>query len=171
MIKAYKNRAPVIADTCFVAETATVIGDVEIGPHCSVWYGAVIRGDVNSVRIGSHCNIQDNATLHVDRGRYSLSIGSRVTIGHNAVVHACVVEDDCLVGIGAVLLDGAVIGESSIVGAGAVVRPGTVVPPRSLLAGVPARIVRELDSADMFQIRDNAEAYVTLKDEYRGNTD
>jgi carbonic anhydrase/acetyltransferase-like protein (isoleucine patch superfamily) len=163
MIGFYQGKKPKIDETCFVAETAVVLGDVEIGADSSVWYGAVVRGDLNFIRIGKGCSVQDNVTLHVDRGRYSLTIGDRVTIGHNAVVHACTIGDDCLIGIGAVVLDGAVIGESSIVAAGAVVPPGMTVPPRSLAVGVPAKVRRELTGADLRKVSDNAEDYVELR--------
>ena len=140
-----------------------VVGDVEIGADSSIWYGASLRGDVNYIRIGRQTNVQDNVTCHVERGRFSLVIGDYVTLGHNAVVHGCRIEDRCLVGMGAVVLDGAVVGEGSIVAAGAVVTPGMSVPPRSLVAGVPARVIRELSAADAGTIDDGAEVYVKLK--------
>ncbi len=166
MIGLYQGKGPKIHESCFVAETAVIIGDVEIGAHSSVWYGAVIRGDVNYVRIGEGCSVQDNVTLHVERGDLALRIGDNVTIGHNAVVHACTVEDECLIGMGSVVLDGAVVGRGSIVAAGAVVPPGMSVPPRSLVAGVPARVRRELGGVDIEMILDNAKAYIELKQVY-----
>jgi carbonic anhydrase/acetyltransferase-like protein (isoleucine patch superfamily) len=166
MIELYQGKKPKIDKTCFIAETAVVLGDVEIGAESSVWYGAVVRGDVNFIRIGKGCSVQDNVTLHVDRGRFSLTIGDRVTIGHNAVVHACTVGNDCLIGMGAVVLDGAVIGEGSIVAAGAVITPGMNIPPRSLVAGVPAKILRELTGVDLQKVADNADAYIKLRKTY-----
>ena len=127
-----------------MAPGAVVVGDVEIGPDSSVWYGSVLRGDVHRIRVGARSNIQDNSVLHVTRDRFACEVGDEVTIGHRAVVHGCVIGDGALVGIGAVVLDGARVGEGALVGAGALVAPGVSIEPGSLALGVPARVVRRV---------------------------
>ncbi len=144
-IKEIRNKKPQIHPQVFVAENATIIGDVIIDRGTSVWYGVVIRGDVNFIRIGKNTNIQDNTTIHATFEKYPTIIGDNVTIGHNAVIHACTIEDLVLVGMGSVIMDNAVVKTGSIIAAGAVVTPGTVVEPYSLYAGVPARKIKDLD--------------------------
>lgn len=153
--------APSLADGAFVADGARIIGDVALAEGSSVWYNAVVRGDVNSIVIGARSNVQDNVSIHVDAGSYAL-IGSDVSIGHNAVVHGCEIGDGSLIGMGSVVLSGAVIGAECLVAAGAVVLEGTEVPPRSLVAGVPAKVRRELDDEEIAGLRRNAERYVDL---------
>ena len=148
MIRSYQGLTPTIPATCYVDLSAQVIGDVVLGEHASVWMNAVVRGDVHSVRIGAHSNVQDCAVLHGMRYKYPVLVGDWVTIGHNATVHGCVIEDACLIGMGAVILNGARIGEGSILAAGAVVPEGTIIPPRSLYAGVPAKHRRTLADSD-----------------------
>lgn len=160
MLRAYHDISPVIPASCYVDFSAQVIGDVVLGHHSSIWMNAVVRGDVNSIRIGAHSNIQDCAVLHGMRNLYPVIVGDRCTIGHNATVHGCVLEDDVLIGIGAVVLNGARIGEGSIVAAGAVVPERTLIPPRSLVAGVPAKVRRELGEQDLEMIRMYANNYV-----------
>ncbi|EST20897.1 gamma carbonic anhydrase family protein [Streptomyces roseochromogenus] len=138
---------PQIDPEAFVAPTAAVIGDVSLHSGTSVWYGAVVRGDVETITVGANANVQDNVTLHADPG-FPVSIGERVSIGHNAVVHGATVEDDCLVGMGATVLNGAVIGAGSLVAAQALVPQGMVVPPGSLVAGVPAKVKRPLSEEE-----------------------
>src|SRR4029450_1720180 len=133
MIAAYAGRAPQLDPSVFVVNSATVIGDVVIGPESSIWFGAVVRGDIESIRIGARSNVQDNATLHVVGGKFGTTLGDGVTVGHNAIVHGCIVEDGALIGMVAIVLDGAVIGTESLVGAGTLVAPGTRIPPRSLV--------------------------------------
>lgn len=145
MICTYEGKTPKIAQGVFIAPTAVVIGDVEIGKGSSVWYGAVLRADQGPIRIGEHSNIQDNCTVHVD-SQTKVSIGDYVTIGHNAVIHGCTIASGCLVGMGAVVLNGAQLREGSVVAAGAVVRENQVVGPYHLVAGSPARLKRELTS-------------------------
>ncbi|MEN8182563.1 MAG: gamma carbonic anhydrase family protein [Myxococcota bacterium] len=135
---------PRVDPTAWLASTAVVIGDVEIGPDSSIWFGTVVRGDVHSIRIGARTNLQDQCVVHVTRDRFSARIGDEVTVGHRAVVHGCTVDDGALIGIAAVVLDGARIGPEAWVGAGAVVAPGTEIPEASLAVGVPARVVRRL---------------------------
>lgn len=160
MIRSYQGHTPTIPDSCYVDVSAQVIGDVVLGDHSSVWMNAVIRGDVHSIRIGSHSNVQDCAVLHGMRYKYPVIVGDYVTIGHNANVHGCVIEDVCLIGIGATILNNARIGEGSIVAAGAVIPEGMVIPPRSLVAGVPGKIRRDLTSDDREEILIYARNYL-----------
>jgi len=160
MIRSYQGKTPLVPESCYVDLSAQVNGDVQLGEHSSVWMNAVLRGDVNSIRIGSNSNVQDCAVLHGQRHLYSVTVGDWVTIGHNATVHGCVVEDAVLIGIGAVVLNNARIGEGSIIAAGAVVPEGTVVPPRTLWAGVPAKMRRELGDADRELILTYARNYL-----------
>ena len=159
-VRPYQGRCPKIDPSAWLAPGAVVVGAVEIGPDCSIWYGVVVRGDVHFIRIGPRTNVQDQAVLHVTAGRFATEVGAEVTIGHRAVVHGCRVEDAALIGIGAVVLDGARIGEGALVGAGAVVTPGTVVPPRTLVLGAPARPIRELDAAEQSLQRQRTLTYV-----------
>src|ERR1700683_3141310 len=142
MIRPYKGIAPTIPASCYVDDSAQIIGDVVLGEHASVWMNAVVRGDVHSIRIGAHSNVQDCSVLHGMRYKFPVIVGDWVTIGHNATVHGCVVEDACLIGMGATIMNNARIGEGSIVAAGAVIAENTVIPPRSLVAGVPGEVRR-----------------------------
>lgn len=144
LLRTLKGIAPAFGRDPFLAETAVVIGDVVMGDGCSVWYNAVIRGDVNSIRIGHRVNIQDGAVLHCTYQKCGLQIGNDVSIGHNAIVHGCTVEDKVLIGMGAIVMDQVVIGTGSVIAAGAVVTQGTVVEPGSLMAGVPAKRIGEV---------------------------
>jgi len=148
-----------IHPTAFVAPTAVVLGDVTLGPHSSVWYTAVLRGDMAPIVVGEGSNVQDGTIVHVDEGKPAL-IGARVGIGHRAVIHGCVIEDDCLIGMGSVLLNGVRVGTGSVVAAGAVVPEGLEVPPGSVVMGVPARVVRAVDDALRARIRGTWEHYV-----------
>jgi carbonic anhydrase/acetyltransferase-like protein (isoleucine patch superfamily) len=139
-----KGISPQIPEDCFVAPNATIVGDVILGAECSVWFNAVIRGDVNSIRIGNKVNIQDGACIHCTYQKARTVIGSNVSIGHNAIVHGCTVEDNVLIGMGAIVMDRARIGSNSIIAAGAVVLEDTVVPPGSIFAGVPAKKVKDI---------------------------
>ncbi len=145
IIKEVRGKAPKIHPSCFVAENATIIGDVEIGQNASIWYGVVIRGDVNFIRIGENSNIQDGTVIHATYQKYPTIIGNNVTIGHNAVIHACTIEDTVLVGMGAIIMDNAVVHTGAIIAAGSVVTPNTVVEPYSLYAGVPAKKIKDLE--------------------------
>jgi gamma-carbonic anhydrase len=167
MIAPFGDHRPQIDPTAYVSELAVVIGDVAIGPGSSLWFHTVVRADVHHVRIGARSNVQDNATIHVVRGRFPTLLGDGVTVGHNAVLHGCTVEDGCLVGMSAVVLDGAVLGAESLVGAGALVTPGTIVPPRSLVLGSPAKRVREVSDAELERLRTSAGNYVELARRYR----
>ena len=145
LIKTLRGITPVIGENCYLSENATVIGDVVMGKDCSIWFNAVLRGDVNSIRIGDRVNIQDGAVIHTLYGKSVTEIGNNVSIGHNAVVHGAKIEDNCLIGIGAVVLDNAVIGTGSIIAANALVLTGTVVESGSIYAGVPAKKVKDVE--------------------------
>jgi carbonic anhydrase/acetyltransferase-like protein (isoleucine patch superfamily) len=161
------GREPKIDAEAFVAPTASVIGDVTLGAGASVWYGAVVRGDVERISVGARSNIPDNCTLHADPG-FPVSVGERVSVGHNAVVHGATVEDDCLIGMGATVLNGAVIGAGSLVAAQALVPQGMVVPPGSLVAGVPAKVRRELSGEEREGLTLNGTMYAELAKAHRG---
>jgi carbonic anhydrase/acetyltransferase-like protein (isoleucine patch superfamily) len=160
MIRTYQGHTPVIPDSCYVDLSAQVIGDVILGERASIWMNAVVRGDVHSVRLGAHSNVQDCAVLHGMRNLYPVIVGEYVTIGHNATVHGCIVEDACLVGMGATIMNNARIGEGAIIAAGAVVPENMLVPPRSLVAGIPGKVRRELTSDDREMILKYARNYL-----------
>jgi len=166
LVLPHAGRAPRIDPSAFVAPTATVVGDVELGADSGVFYGAVVRGDRSPVRLGAGSNLQDNVVVHSDPD-HPCTIGAGVSVGHGAVVHGCTVEDGVLVGMNATVLNGAVVGTGSLVAAGAVVLEGTVVPPRSLVAGVPAKVRRELTAQEQEKVRANARTYVQLSAEHR----
>ncbi|MCB0791670.1 MAG: gamma carbonic anhydrase family protein [Flavobacteriales bacterium] len=144
LVRTLNGITPRFGEDCFLAETAVVIGDVEMGAQCSIWYHAVVRGDVHRIRIGDRVNIQDGAVLHCTYQRAELTIGNDVSIGHRAIVHGCTIQDKVLVGMGAIVMDHADIGSGSVIAAGAVVPQGAKVPPNSLMIGVPAKRVREV---------------------------
>jgi carbonic anhydrase/acetyltransferase-like protein (isoleucine patch superfamily) len=155
----FLRRQPRLGKNVFIAKTAAVIGDVTLGAHSSVWYGAVLRGDINRIVVGHHSNVQDNAVLHL-ADKFPCLLGNWVTVGHSAVVHACKVGDEVLVGMGAVILDGAIIGKQSIIGAKALVTGGTKIPPGSLVLGAPAKVVRKLTKAERAGLKWWAQKYV-----------
>ena len=161
------GKTPRIDATAWIAPDAVIIGDVEIGAHASVWFGSVLRGDMHYIRVGPYTNIQDHCIVHVTKDRFPAVIGAYVTIGHRAIVHACRIGDGCLIGMGAVIMDGAEIGEACLIAAGSVVPPGKKIPPRSLVMGVPGRIVRSLTDAEVAQIRENTMLYVEYAERYR----
>ena len=158
-----------IHPTAFIAPGAVVLGDVTLGPHSSVWYGAVLRGDVDAIVVGENTNLQDGTIVHVDAG-LPARIGARVGVGHRVILHGCTVEDDCLIGMGSVLLNGVHIGTGSVVAAGAVVPEGARVPPGSLVVGVPARVTRPVDDALRERIRDTWQHYVAEARRHRAGT-
>ena len=167
MILEINGKRPRIDPSAFVVESATIIGDVVIGPGANIWFQSIVRGDTNYIRIGANCNIQDACVLHVAKDRYPLIVEDYVVFGHRAVAHGCRIGKGCLIGIAAIVLDGAEIGEESIIGAGSVVAPRSVVPPRSLVLGTPGRVVRSLGDEDVRMIRDMADQYLELKEIYR----
>jgi carbonic anhydrase/acetyltransferase-like protein (isoleucine patch superfamily) len=160
MVRSYLGHSPVIPESCYVDVSAQILGEVALGEHSSVWMNAVLRGDVHSIRLGANSNVQDCAVLHGMRYKYAVEVGDWVTIGHNATVHGCVIEDACLIGMGATILNNARIGEGSIIAAGAVVPEHTVVPSNTLWAGVPARERRQLGPQDREAILQYARNYV-----------
>lgn len=162
LVLSYAGRSPRLGAGVFLAPTCSVVGDVELGPNVSIWYSSVVRGDVNSIRIGADSNVQDGAVLHGTLGEWPVVIGERVSIGHQATLHGCIVEDGALIGIGARVLDGARIGAESLVAAGALVREGMVVPPRSLVVGVPGVVKRELSERELEIVRRTPGRYLKL---------
>ena len=160
ILRAYGELEPRVHESVWIAPGAALIGDVEIGADSSVFYGSVLRGDVECIRIGERTNIQDQVTIHVADGIHPALLGHEITVGHRAVVHGCTVRDGALIGIGAIVLDGAVIGEEALVAAGAVVTPGTTIEPRTLAVGMPARPVRRLTPDEIARQRSRALQYV-----------
>jgi carbonic anhydrase/acetyltransferase-like protein (isoleucine patch superfamily) len=170
MIRTFQGIKPTIPTSCFIEETGIVIGDVVLGEHCSVWFHAVVRGDVHYIRIGDRTNVQDLCTLHVTHGTHPLIIGNEVTIGHSVVLHGCTIKDRVLIGMGAIIMDGAVIGEDSVVGAGALITEHTIVPPNSLVFGSPAKVKRPVTPEELAWIKESAENYVTYAGQYVENS-
>lgn len=166
MIRKFQDKTPRIPGECFVAETASVIGDVTLGEGASVWYGAVVRADAEPITVGAGTNIQDCAVLHCDRG-FPLVLGRDVTVGHSAIVHGATVRDRVMIGMHATVMNGSVIGEDSIIGAGALVTEGTVVPPGSLVLGVPGKVVRPVTEEQRQLIRWDAQHYRELAQEHK----
>jgi carbonic anhydrase/acetyltransferase-like protein (isoleucine patch superfamily) len=166
ILRAYNGKEPRLGARVFVAENAAIIGDVEVGDDCSIWYSATLRGDVNGIQIGARTNVQDNCTIHVTHLTWPTVIGEDVTIGHGAIVHGCTVHRGALIGMGSRVLDGAVIGESALVGAGALVPEGMQVPPRVLVVGVPARVKRPLTDEELARLDQSWKNYVEYKDCY-----
>lgn len=162
----YKNTYPQIAGTAFLASGVRISGDIVIGEHSGLWFNVAARGDVNFIRIGSETNIQDNSVIHVTHGGNGTTIGDRVTVGHGAILHACTLEDECLIGMGAIILDGAVIPKHCLVGAGALVAPDKTFEPGTLIVGSPARVKRALTDKEIEDIRWSAAHYVALAREY-----
>ncbi len=160
MIIKYENQTPSIHTSCFVAESSSVIGKVTLGEDSSVWYGTVLRGDVNTIEIGARSNVQDNATVHV-AGNFPTKIGDDVTIGHNAIVHGCTIGNRVLIGMGAIVLDGAVIEDDVIIGAGALIPSGKVIPSKSLVVGAPGKVVKTLNEEALHDLLASSEGYVT----------
>ncbi|MDY6825911.1 MAG: gamma carbonic anhydrase family protein [Bacillota bacterium] len=166
----YKNHKPLLGAEVYIALNACVIGRVSIGPRSNVWFGAVIRGDLADITIGEECSLQDNITIHVDENE-PVVVGNRVTVGHNAVLHGCKIEDDVLIGMGAIILNGAVIGRDSLVGAGSLITPETIIPPRSLVLGSPGKVVRRLTDEQIPAVDGMYRHYLKLMQEYRESDD
>ena len=168
LVKSVRGLSPVFGENCYLAETAVVIGDVIMGNDCSIWFGAVLRGDVNSIRIGNKVNIQDGAVLHTLYQKSVVEIGDSVTVGHNAVIHGAKIHNRVLIGIGAIILDHAVIGENSIIAAGSLVKASTIVEPNSVYAGVPAVKVKDIDPEQTRDMIDKiADNYLFYADWYQ----
>jgi gamma-carbonic anhydrase len=169
LILPFRNVMPKVASDAFVANTAVVIGDVEIGNDASVWFGVVVRGDVHSIRIGARSNIQDNSVIHVTEGRFATTIGTDVLIGHGCIIHGCTLEDGCFIGMGSTILDGARVEAGAMVGAGSLVTPGKVVKAGELWTGRPAKLGRSLTDQDRAAMRSGVQHYVDLAKVYRGD--
>ena len=165
-LRPFRSTAPRLGDRVFVAENATVIGDVAIGDDSSIWFGSVLRGDVDRIRIGARTNIQDNCTLHVTNDRWPVNIAEEVTMGHGVIAHGCTIERGALIGMGSRILDGAVIGEQALVGAGALVPEGMRVPPRTLVLGMPARVARPLTDEELARLDGSWRHYIEYKNSY-----
>ena len=163
---AFAGTTPAVHDSAFIAPTASVIGNATLAENSSAFYGVSVRADTAAITVGAGSNLQDNVVLHADPG-FPCTVGARVSVGHSAVVHGCTVEDDCLIGMSATILNGAVIGAGSLIAAGAVVLEGTVIPPRSLVAGVPAKVRRELSDEEFAGVQHNAAHYQELAREHR----
>mgnify|MGYP003632174211 CR=1 FL=1 len=166
IIRTFDNKTPKLGDDVFVAETAVIIGDVEVGARSSVWYGVVLRGDVHHIRIGEEVSVQDNTVIHVTSGRHATIVGDRVTVGHSVVLHGCTIGDQCLIGMGAVIMDRAIIGKNCVVGAGALVTPGTEIPEGHLALGSPAKVSRKLTDEELQWIATSSSHYVELAARY-----
>lgn len=156
----YEDKFPQLEENVFLASGVKLVGDVKVGKHSSIWYNTVVRGDVHFVKIGELTNVQDCSMLHVTNGKFPLTIGNKVTIGHSVVLHGCTLKDLCLIGMSAVVLDGAVVEEKSLVAAGAVITPGFVVPSGKLVAGVPGKIIRDLSKEEMDEFEISANRYM-----------
>jgi carbonic anhydrase/acetyltransferase-like protein (isoleucine patch superfamily) len=168
LIKSLRNHTPEIGKDCFLAENCTIIGDVVLGDECTIWYQAVIRGDVNSIRIGHRVNIQDLAMIHCTYKTAPTRIGNDVSIGHGAIVHGCTIEDEVLVGMGSIIMDGCIIGRHSIIAAGAVVVPGTIIPEGTVYAGTPAKQMKNVTLEQKEHlIKGTAQRYVKYASWYK----
>ena len=159
---------PTLGNDCFVAPNATIVGDVQCGDHCSFWFNAVVRGDVNSIRMGNKVNVQDGAVVHCTYKKTKTIVGNNVSIGHNAIIHGCTIHDNVLIGMGAIVMDNAVIGSHSIIAAGAVVLEGTQIPSGTIWAGVPAKKVKNIDESQIHgEIDRIANNYMKYADWFR----
>lgn len=167
LLKSVRGILPQFGDNCWFADNATLVGEVILGRDCTVWFNAVVRGDVNRITIGDRTNIQDGAVIHCTYQRYQTTIGSSVSIAHNAVVHGCTLEDNVLIGMGAIVMDGAVVGTGSIIAAGAIVTQNTVVPPGSIYAGNPARFLKAVSPGQAEIFARTANNYVMYADWYK----
>ncbi|HEX6279469.1 MAG TPA: gamma carbonic anhydrase family protein [Pyrinomonadaceae bacterium] len=167
MILSFNGIEPKIHESAFIADDAVITGDVEVAEDTSIWFGSVLRGDVNYIRIGARTNIQDQTIIHVSSKGLPTIVEEEVTVGHRVTLHACHVERGCLIGIGAILMDGVRVGAQSLVGAGSLLTPGTQIPPRSLVIGSPCRVKRELTDEELASLEQSWKNYVELKNQYR----
>ncbi len=166
LIIEFNGRKPRINDTCFIAGSADIIGDVVVGEGTSIWYNSVLRGDLAGIIIGKGSNVQECSVIHVDEGQ-GVTIGDGVTIGHGAIIHGCNIGNNCLIGMGSIILNGAEIGDNSIIGAGALVTSGKKIPPNSLVLGSPGKVIREITSEELSATIKNGQTYVMLNEKYR----
>ena len=167
MIESFQNKSPKIHETAYVTDDAIIVGDVEIGAESSVWFGSILRGDVNSIRVGERTNIQDGTIIHVSRQTHSTVLEDEITVGHRVTLHGCHIETGCLIGIGAIVLDGVRVGRNSLVAAGSLLTPNTQIPPRSLVMGSPAKVKRELSDAEVKDLEKFWRNYVELSRIYK----
>ena len=167
MISAFNGILPRVPKTAFIADDAVVIGDVELGENASVWFGSIVRGDVNFIRIGDRTNIQDGTVIHVSSKTHSTILENDITVGHRVTLHGCYIETGCLIGIGAIVLDGVRVGRNSLVAAGSLLTPGTIIPPGSMVMGSPAKVKRELTAEEIDGIAKNVAKYVELSAIYK----
>lgn len=167
MTKTFNGTSPTIHETAFIAGDATVIGDVEVGAESSVWFGSVLRGDVNYIRIGARCNVQDASVIHVSTKTHPTVLEDEITLGHRVTLHGCYIESGCLIGIGAIILDGARVGRDSLVAAGSLLTPNTQIPPRSLVMGSPGKVKRVLSDAEVKDLEKFWRNYVALARIYK----
>ncbi|MEP7211543.1 MAG: gamma carbonic anhydrase family protein [Acidobacteriota bacterium] len=170
MIVPFNDKSPKIHETAFVAPDAVIIGDVEIGEHASIWFGSILRGDVNHIRIGDRTNIQDGTVIHVSSKDHPTILEENITVGHRVTLHGCYVESECLIGIGSIILDGARIGTNSLVAAGSLVTPKTHIPPGSLVMGSPARVKRSLTTDEIAGLKASWQNYVELSARYHNDS-
>ncbi|SFA85311.1 gamma carbonic anhydrase family protein [Clostridium frigidicarnis] len=167
MIMGFKNTKPQIHESCFIAPTADIIGDVILEEDVNIWFGTVIRADGNAIKIGKNTNIQDNSVVHIAGENIDTIIGENVTVGHNAIVHGCVVGDNCLIGMGAIILNRADIGNNTIIGAGSLVTEGKKIPSGVLCLGSPAKVIRNLTEEEIDGLKKHAQGYVDLSKDYK----
>ena len=167
LIKSVRGIEPQFGENCWLADNATVVGNVRMGRDCTVWFNAVVRGDVNAITFGDRCNVQDGAVIHCTYQRTKTTIGNNVSIAHNAIVHGCTIEDEVLIGMGAIIMDGAVIGSRSIIAAGAIITQNTVVPPGSIYAGNPARFLKAVSDEQGEVFMRTANNYVMYADWFK----
>ena len=166
MIKKFQNKQPQLGRNVYVSENAIVIGDVTLGDEVNIWFGAVLRGDMHYIKIGNRTNIQDNSVVHVTTGVSPTNIGNGVTVGHGAIIHGCTIEDDCLIGMGTILMDDAIIGAGSLIGAGALIPPNMIIPENSLVVGSPGKVVRQIKDFEREMIHERPQEYIDLASIY-----
>jgi len=166
LIIKYKNKIPVISKTCFIANSTNIIGDVKIGSETNIWFGTTIRADMHYIRIGKRTNIQDNSIIHVTTDIAPTIIGNGITIGHGAIIHGCTIKDNCLIGMGSIIMDEVVINEGSMIAAGALIPPRTIVPKNTLMVGSPAKPIRKLRTIEKNEIFERAQHYIDLANDY-----
>ena len=170
MIKEFNHNQPQLGRNVYISENAAVIGDVTLGDEVNIWFGAVVRGDMHYIKIDSRSNVQDNAVVHVTSAVSPTNIGSGVTVGHGAIIHGCTIEDNCMIGMGAIVMDDAVIGAGSLVGAGALIPPNMKVPPKSLVVGMPGKVIREVHKEEYEMIIERPREYIELASLYLNTT-
>ena len=166
MIKQFGSNKPQLGRDVYISESAAVIGDVTLGDEVNIWFGAVLRGDMHYIRVGSRSNIQDNAVVHVTTAVSPTAIGKNVTVGHGAIIHGCAIEDNCMIGMGSVVMDDAVVGAGSLIGAGALVPPNIKIQPKSLVVGMPGKVVRKVSAQEYQMIMDRPQEYIDLAAKY-----